>query len=92
MEFLGEVIQWFQTTIVSLVELLPFVDNGQDLVEKATSWFLVGGIGGAASTVPLYQALVARYTIRHAKRIVRRILRVIIGIMVIALTLKLLGL
>lgn len=91
MELLGEVSQWIQAVIVNMVELLPFIENGEVLLEKATSWFLVGGVGGALSTAPLYQVLLTRYTVRHAKRIVRRILRLGITIVLIGLALKFLG-
>lgn len=88
MESLGELVQWLQSLLVQTVELLPFIDNGQAFISKVSSWLSYGALGGGLATIPMYQILVARYTIRYAKRILRKVVKWIIIIGVIGFILK----
>lgn len=88
MDILVNMFDWLQNLLVTVIEWLPFIDNGQAFIESASSWFLKLAFGGGLLAVPTYQILIARYSMRIAKRIFRKIIRWAIITGVIALIIK----
>lgn len=88
MDVLSELGEWIQTFLVTGLEWLPFIDNGEVFIENISKWLTGGAVGGGLASIPLYQILLARRTARYAKRVIKRVIKWVLIIGGIALALQ----
>lgn len=82
------IVDLLQTVFIAIVDWLPFIEDGQAFWDTLSTWVLRGAIGGGIASYPFYQIMIARYSLRVAKRIIRKIVRLLIIIGIIALAVK----
>lgn len=78
MSILTTLIAWLEPAIMSIMESVPFIDDGQAFWNTLSKWALRFTVGGGIASYPLYQIIIARYSIRIARRVIRKLLRWII--------------
>lgn len=88
MTILTGILAWIEPMLINTIEWLPFVNDGQAFWDTISSWALRFAVGGGIASYPLYQVLIARYSIGVAKRILRKLIRTAIWIGIIALIIQ----
>lgn len=88
MTILTGLFSWIEPLLVDTIEWLPFINDGQLFWDTLSSWALRFLVGGGIASYPLYQVLIARYSIGVVKRLFRKVLRIAIWIGIIALVVK----
>lgn len=88
MSILTGVLSWLEPMLVNAIEWLPFINDGQAFWDSISSWALRFLVGGGIASYPLYQVLIARYSIGVAKRILRKLIRIAIWVGIVAIIIK----